>query len=106
MATSQKRIGPNGGSQSGDTLEKRFGIETALTTSGLLLFVLAGLALSVLIVISYARSDVATPTMNFSDNGPILNYYLATYSKQLLLLVTALLSALIGYGLLRAAGTA
>jgi hypothetical protein len=95
------------GPREGDNSEKRIKIESALTVSGVLLFGLSGAALLGLIMISYAKSDAGVPDgLNFNDNGAVINYYLASYSKQLLLLLTALIAALIGYGLLRAAGTA
>lgn len=78
----------------------------ALTFGGLVLMYVSGAALIALILISYYRRDISPANLDFSQKAVVINFYFTAYSAQLLLLLTALLAAGIGYGLLRAAGTA
>jgi hypothetical protein len=78
----------------------------ALTFSGLVLMYVSAAALFMLVIYTYIRRDIAPPNIDFNNQAAVINYYMSSYSGQILMLLTALLSASIGYGLLRAAGTA
>ena len=78
----------------------------ALTFSGLVLMYVSAAALFILVLYTYIRRDLVPPNIDFNSQPAVINYYLSVYSGQILMLLTALLSASIGYGLLRAAGTA
>src|SRR5713226_7345171 len=78
----------------------------ALTLGGILLVYISGAAMVGLIAVSYVRRGIVPEKLDYSNKVEVMSFYFANYSPQILLLLSALLSSAIGYGLLRAAGTA